>query len=128
MVLHTTDPSLSGLQSYPLRWSDRVLSVCSIFLEAKFFTWVVSFSSPSMRFLGHFFGVHCFNSLISRLKDTRVSLEYPHFCQAGYRHGFLVNLFCFHAIVKQENSEFNHCKSGPSVLCAFKKNKAKKSN
>lgn len=92
VVPSTAGPSFSGLQPL-LRCSDKVLAVCSLFLEDKCLLWVVPFPSLSMRLWGdaHFLGASGFSSLIARLKDTVVSWEYPHFCQACYRLRSLMN-------------------------------------
>lgn len=50
------------------------------------FTGSQCFSSPSMRLLWkfQFLQIHCSNSLRAKRRDTRVSLEYFHFCQESH--------------------------------------------
>lgn len=67
VVLHTTSPSLSGLQSPPVRWSDKL---SHLFPVDKLPLWLMLFPSPSMRFQG----MCHFNGLMARLRDT-VSLK-----------------------------------------------------
>lgn len=53
----------------------------------------------------HFGGVHCFNSLIVRLRDTSILSEYLHFCQARYRLNILssVQLWWSASLLKPYN-------------------------
>lgn len=78
--------SLSGPHSHPVGRSE-FLELCEIFLGDKFPLWPESFLLPAWDSWGnsHFFGVHCFDSLTVRMRDTSVSLEYFCFCQAHYR-------------------------------------------
>lgn len=56
VVLPTTNPVCSGLQSHPLRWSENFSELCEISSqETTFLLWLhLSLLSPSMRLLGKF--------------------------------------------------------------------------
>lgn len=94
---HCLDSSLT------LQGGLMVLSMCSHFLEDKCLLWVIPLPSPSMRrLLGKCSSLWSllFSSLMARLKDTRVSLKYLHFCQACYGYEFLTTSFSFCTTVR----------------------------
>lgn len=80
MVLPTINPFLSRLLSYPGRGADKLLELCENSLQkiGSSSGGAGTFSFSQHEITGgnsSFFGAHCFNSLIVRLRDT---LEYSH--------------------------------------------------
>jgi hypothetical protein len=74
-VVLPIDPWLAGLQSLPVRETDRLLELretsfmeFSLLAVTFLFSLVRSYGSSS-----HFFKVCCFNSLRVKLRDTNVS-------------------------------------------------------
>lgn len=88
----TTDLSLSGLQSHPVRGFDKLLELCKTSFQFSLFSFSqleIPGEEPTLAGGegGELGTSTLFNSLKARLRDVSICLHYIHFCPARSING-----------------------------------------
>lgn len=93
--------------------SEKSLELCEIpFQKASSPLTRLSFSLHAVPGEMPFFRVHCFNTMILRLRSTRTPWECLHLCQASYTTAFAVQLVLFY-FLKEHALLLNKRKASP---------------